>query len=1023
MTNQNVSVTDVAIIGMNGRFPQSRSVNEFWNNIEAGKECITYLSDEDLKNIGVDEAELNHPNYVKAEPIVEDVDCFDAEFFGYNAKEAIMMDPQHRLFLESAWSALEDAGCNPDIYPGKVGVFAGCGISGYLFRILRSMESFDQGLQRLFHGNSNDYLSTKVAYKLNLKGPALSIQTACSTSLVAVHTAYQQLISYQTDVSIAGGVSVKIPQSEGYLYEEGGIFSPDGHCRPFDAKGAGTTFGSGVGTIVMKRLDEALKDGDQIYSIIKGTAVNNDGAQKVGYTAPSAEGQSEVVAEALSMADVSSSDIRYIETHGTGTHMGDPIEVDALKQVFENGKKCALGSVKANIGHLNAASGIAGLIKTVMALKNKKIPPLTNFNEINPNIKLDDSSFYINRKLEEWEDEEIPRRAGVSSFGIGGTNAHLILEEAPLTDETFTKQNTHVLPISAKTDAALDQLSEDMQSYLQENNHIKIAEAANTLQSGRKHFQFRRALLMNEHESDNVDRKQSFEVNNIEHVKAGHEISSIVFTFPGQGSQYSEMSKALYNQEEEYKRHVDYCSDILKPLLNLDLRDVLFPSSNDIDENHQLLLNTNITQPALFVVQYSLSKLLMKWGIKPKAMIGHSIGEYVAACLAGVFSLEDALRLVTKRGSIVQSIPKGKMVSVFASLDDVKAILPTSLSIATINSHSNLVIAGDVDNMKHFCEKLDEQDYSYRTLNTSHAFHSFMLDSVLDGFENELKKVSLNTPNIPFISCLTGDYIKPTQATSTEYWRRHLRETVQFQKGIDRLLQEDNHIIVEVGPGRVLSNLISQSPYKTDNHFVLNSLHSKHKQNMSDYQLLMKIVSTMWTHGVDIDWEELYKNQVVHKTSLPTYPFKKTSYWLNFDGNHNIGKKDSDETNNEETEVQGRTMTDKKDSTQDFFHERPDLTTSYVQPESELEKQIANIWIDLLGLKEIGVNDNFFEVGGDSLLATQTIARLKELYTINLPIDELLEEPTIRNIAKMVEIKLIDEIDQLSSEEIEKMLQ
>ncbi|OYD99757.1 type I polyketide synthase, partial [Nostoc sp. 'Peltigera membranacea cyanobiont' 232] len=653
---------EIAIIGMAGRFPGANEIDSFWKNLRDSVESISFFTDEELISAGVDSALLNDPNYVKASGILEDIDLFDASFFSFSPREAETTDPQHRLFIECVWEALENAAYNSETYSGQIGLFAGVAASTYLLSNLYFnhdlMESADS--YQILIGNDKDFLPTQVSYKLNLRGPSINVQTACSTSLVAVHLACQSLLNGESDMALAGGVTVGVPQKIGYQYQQGGIHSPDGHCRAFDAKAKGTNGGNGLGVVVLKRLEDAIADGDFIYAVIKGSAVNNDGSLKVGYTAPSVDGQRKVILEALALAGVEAETISYVETHGTGTILGDPIEIKALTQAFRasTNKKgfCAIGSVKTNVGHLDAASGVTGLIKTVLALKHKQIPPSLHFQDPNPQIDFANSPFYVNTKLSEWKTNGTPRRAGVSSFGIGGTNAHIILEESPV--ETQPGAFLHSRPwqlllLSAKTSTALDTKTVELRDYLEQNPDILLPDVAHTLQVGRRAFDYRRIVICQD-PNDAVKSLKSQYPQRIfsQHHKPGH--CPVILMFSGQGSQYANMGRELYEVEPTFKKHIDTCAVILQEHLGIDIRSLLYPREEDTETACLQLQQTAFTQSALFVTEYALAQLLMFWGVRPEAMIGHSIGEYVAATIADVFSLEDALKIVAKRGQLMQ---------------------------------------------------------------------------------------------------------------------------------------------------------------------------------------------------------------------------------------------------------------------------------------------------------------------------------------------------------------------------------
>jgi acyl transferase domain-containing protein len=646
---------EIAMIGMAGRFPGARDVRELWQNLRERVEAITFFSDEELLKAGIDHSLLNNPYYIKAGALLDAADQFDAGFFGYSPRDAELIDPQQRLFLECAYHALEDAGYDASRYPGPIGVYAGTTRSSYFHNLLAAnpdqVESI--GNYSLMIGNDPDYLAPRVSYKLDLHGPGIVVQTACSTSLVAVHLACQSLLSGDCDLALAGGVCLYFPQISGYLYEPHGILSSDGHCRAFDAKASGTVFGRGVGIVVLKRLNEALADRDHVYAVIKGTALNNDGLQKVGFTAPRVDGQAAVIEAAQRMAGVEPESISYIETHGTGTELGDPIEIAALTRAFRKRTDkrgfCAIGSVKTNIGHTDAAAGVASLIKTALSLYHKELVPSLHFETPNPQIDFENSPFYVNTTLKRWEPEGLVRRAGVSSFGIGGTNAHVILEEAPLQAQSGPSRRHQLMLLSAKTAEALAEASTEHSRFVREHPDVNLADLAYTLNVGRKAHP-RRMYKVCQKAGELLTALEAQSVNPPRSALAGPVPPQVHFMFTGQGSQYVNMGRDLYLNESAFRRPVDQCCDLLIPELNLDLRSILFPLQKETESASELLQQTWLTQPALFTVEYALAQLWIHWGVRPSGMIGHSIGEYVAACIAGTFSLEDAVRLVAARG-------------------------------------------------------------------------------------------------------------------------------------------------------------------------------------------------------------------------------------------------------------------------------------------------------------------------------------------------------------------------------------
>ncbi len=868
---------EIAIIGMAGRFPEAQNLEQFWDNLKNGVESIHFYQDKELQELGVDEALINHPQYIKAGGKLDGIDLFDAEFFGVNPKEAELLDPQHRLFLECAWEALENAGYDSEKYSGTIGVYGGAGMNGYLFnlytnpKIRNSVSNY-----QLFLASDKDFLTTRVSYKLNLSGPSIDIQTACSTSLVAVHLACQSLLSGDCDIALAGGVAIS--KQVGYLYQEEGIYSPDGHCRTFDDQAQGTVGGNGVGIVVLKRLEDAINSGDSIQAIIKGSAINNDGAFKVSYTAPRIDTQAQVIRAAQVMAEVEPETISYIEAHGTGTALGDPIEFSALTQAFRAGTEkknfCAIASVKPNVGHLDAAAGVAGLIKTILALKHHQIPPLVHFKKPNEQIDFEDSPFYVNTSLSNWKTNNYPRRAGISSFGIGGTNAHVILEEAPTVQPSSPSRPWQLLLLSAKTNTALETATNNLVTYLKQHSDLNLADIAYTLKIGRREFNYRRMMVCQTLE-EGIKTLEFLEPDQVftQFQEPSHR--SVIFMFPGQGTQYVNMGLELYQTEPIFREIVDDCSETLKPHLNLDLRDILYSKQSQSDEN---INETLYAQPALFVVEYALAKLWMAWGIYPEAMIGHSVGEYVAACLAGIFSLEDALFLIANRGKLMQQQPPGAMISVALSIEDVQPLLSSEIAIAASNAPKLSVLSGSIAAIERLQEQLEKQGIPYKRLHTSHAFHSPMMDYAQTEFLEIIEKVSLNNPQIPFISNITGTWITAEQATDPNYWAKHLRQTVLFSSGIAELIKDKSRIFLEVGPGRTLSSLTKQqSDFKEQ--LVLSSI--RHPQyNQSDTAFLLTTLGKLWLVGVNINWSGFYTDENRQRLPLPTYPFERKKYWV-----------------------------------------------------------------------------------------------------------------------------------------------
>lgn len=870
---------DIAIIGMAGRFPGARDVETFWQNLCAGVESVSVLTDEELLAAGVTPALLARPDYVRARAVLDDIDKFDAEFFGFTPREAATLDPQHRLFLECAWEAFENAGYDPERAGGLCGVYAGSSLNGYLFHLFPGGARLQSAADiSTLLALDKDFLTTRVSYKLNLEGPSIAVQTACSTSLVAVHLACQGLLNGECDLALAGGVSVSVPQNVGYLYQEGAIASPDGHCRAFDAAARGTVGGSGVGVVLLKRLDEAIADRDSIITVIKGSAVNNDGRAKVGYTAPRIEGQARAIRAAHVAAGVEADSITYVEAHGTGTPLGDPIEIAALTQVFraETNRKgfCAVGSVKTNVGHLDAAAGVTGLIKAALILTHRRIPPSLHFQAPNPAIDFEGSPFYVATELAAWSPSNTPRRAGVSAFGLGGTNAHVVLEEAPPLPAADAARPCELLVLSARSRASLEQLTDDLAKHLETHVDLELADVAHTQQLGRRAFPHRRALVCtSREEAARALRDRSGSLRTYGPVV---EPRPVVFLFPGQGAQHPNMGRDLYETEPVFRAEVDGCATLLEPHLGMDLRTRMFPEPPDLEEAAAQLDRTSLTQPALFVLEYALARLWMAWRLTPDAMIGHSVGEYVAACLSGCLSLEDALALVAARGRLMEATPEGAMLAVSASEAEVAAWLREEVSLAAVNGPSQCVLSGAVSAIDALEREIAARGLRVRRLRTSRAFHSPSMDGVLGAFREAAARATLHAPRIAWLSNVTGTWITAAEAQDPDYWVRHLRSTVRFADGVKTLSTQPERILLEVGPGQSLTAMCQLLAAES---LTLPSLPSS-KVPEDAGSTLLSAVGQLWVAGASVDLTCLSAERQRRRIALPTTPFERKRHWV-----------------------------------------------------------------------------------------------------------------------------------------------
>lgn len=1018
----------IAIVGMAGRFPGAGSVDELWQNLCRGIESISFMADEDLE-IAPPDAVLSDKisNFVKARGILENCDYFDASFFGYNPREAELMDPQHRIFLECASEALENAGYNPEVYPGSIGVYGGLSLNTYLiFNVLNDRNgaeefarAYQTGAYETMTGNDKDYLTTRVSYKLHLNGPSITIQTACSSSLVAVCEACKALRQGDCEMALAGGVSISFPQKRGYQFIEGGLASADGHCRAFDADATGTVFGSGAGIVALKRLDRALSDGDTIHAVIKGTGLNNDGALKVGYMAPGVDGQADAIIMAHADAGVTADSITYVETHGTGTPLGDPIEIEALTKAFRASTHsrnfCAIGSLKTNIGHLEAASGVSGLIKTVLSLGHKKLPPSLHFQRPNPEINFSETPFFVNTELHDWDTEKKPLRAGVSSFGVGGTNAHVVLEEAPEIKPSDPSRPFQLILLSAKTMSALDTAGRNLITFLRKHRETRISDLCYTLQLGRRHFAFRSFAICQD-QGDISNLLNTVDKNWVKRKDATISTPPVVFMFPGQGSQHANMGKDLYDNEPVFRNDVDQCAEILSPILDLDLRELLYPNEEERDNAARKLEETVITQPALFVIEYALAKQWMRWGVFPEAMIGHSVGEYVAACLAGVFSLEEALQVMATRALLMNEQPGGAMLAVGLGEKDIRFQLDSGLSLAASNSPRNTIISGSYEAIGLLAQKLSAQGIVTRELHTSHPFHSEMIAPVQDPFVETMKKISLSPPEIPFISGNTGTWITREEATDPAYWGRQLCQPIRFSEGILELNKEPERILLEVGPSKTLSTLTLQHSKIQKDQTVLASLkHAQEKQN--DLSCMLYALGQLWLAGVEIDWKGFYAHENRHHIPLPTYPYEKRRFWI--------------EPPKPESPLKQTAKEDRSFKTQELLPNAPEefvpssasetTTTPTETPlpkdkESSREEPILfslqRELHELSGIptEDIDVSSTFLEMGFDSLFLTQVSLAFQNKFGAKVTLRQLLGDyPTLELLSQYLEEHLPNE--------------
>lgn len=890
MLKKNEYGNRVAVVGFGCRYPDANNPQEFWSNLVAEKKSFTEFSNEQLLAAGVQPATFNNPNYVRIRGVVEGADLFDAEFFNFTPKEAELLDPQHRLFLECSWHALEDAGIDPFNTGKKISVFGGTGSPYHLAQALgdKQVQKYASGTS-IITSNDKDYVTTRVSYKLNLKGASVNVQCACSTSMVAVVMGVDNLLNYQSDVVIAGGVTIEIPEHQGYMYLPGGLESPDGQCRTFDKDAAGTVFSRGGGVVALKRLEDAVEDKDHIYAVILGGSINNDGNRKAGYTAPSVQGQVEVITEAIELSGIDPSTITMVEAHGTSTPVGDPIEVASLSEAFgqytQDKAYCAIGSVKTNIGHTDVSSGIASLLKTCLSLEHGIIPASLNFNEPNPAINFVDSPFFVNTKTRVWDRRDgAPRRALVNSFGVGGTNACLILEEPPHQGGHESERDYDLLFVSAHHKDSLQAYCEQIRAHLEDHPATNLNALAHTSRTARRAMKYKAAIPF----KNKVDLLARLQNGVAPTARAKTSSKELVLMFPGQGNQFVNMGVELYRENPVFRESIDRCAGLLNPLLDMDIREVLYPSENDRERAAGLIGLTYITQPAIFMVSYAVARVFQSYGLKPDALIGHSVGEYVAAVISGIMTLEDALKTVAFRGKLVYELPEGSMLAVLMEEPQLKQILPDELDIAVINSPELVVVSGPTEDIRSFAKRLDKEKVFNKTLQTSHAFHSRMMQACLDRFREFFQGVVLHAPGIPIISTVTGATLSADQAKDHEYWVQHVLEPVRFSDAATQMLSSPSVVFLECGPGQSLESAIKRRLKPADAHAAIATLCEQENSILS----MDGAIGKLWCEEITFDYDLRFKSSLCQKVVYPLLPFNRKSHRIDFSSNKKQGAGD-----------------------------------------------------------------------------------------------------------------------------------
>lgn len=988
----------IAVIGMSGRFPGARNVAGFWANLLAGHDCITHFDLAELEDT-FDDSTRREERYVKARPILADVDRFDAGFFGMLAREAALTDPQQRLFLEIAWEAFEDAGYDPATMAGAVGVFAGTSMNTYFLKhVLSDRGVIDEFTSQFQIGEyqklvgAADFVATRTAYKLGLTGPAVSVQTACSTSLTAIGLAVESLRAGRCEMALAGGVSVTFPQKRGYFYEEGGMGAPDGACRPFDADAKGTVFGSGAAVVLLKRLEDAIADEDPIYAVIRGVGINNDGSGKVGFTAPSVDAQARAIAIAHAEAGIDPTSIGYIEAHGTATPLGDPIEFAGLVQAFrqggvEGGQFCALGSSKANVGHLDAAAGVTGFIAATLALRDRVLPPLLHFRSPNPGIDLDNSPFFFNAAARPWTAGPAPRRAGVSSFGVGGTNVHVVLEEAPCRVVAHEQQaGPQILPLSARSAAALERAKAALASHLAANPGLSLADVAATLQAGRRAFTHRAVVVADSLEEAGASlRRGAIE------APAPEVAPPVVFMFPGQGSQYPGMGEALYRTEPVYRQWIDRGAEVLAPHLGLDIRTLLFGESAQGDDAPHPIRSTIYAQPALFLVEYALAKLWMSRGIEPTAMIGHSIGELVAACVAEAITFEDALYLIARRGALMQSAEPGAMLAVRLPEAALREILPADIDLAAVNAPSLCVVAGPFAAIEAFEATLKADDVEHRRLHTSHAFHSRMMSGVVDALAELADSLSFAWPKIPYVSSVTGQWVAMDRPVPGRYWASHCRDVVRFSDALTTVTAQDRPLLLEVGPGRALTTFVMQGLPK-DRHLGAIVCLPDFALRERALSVLAEATGRLWLGGVTPDWKTVQARSA-RRVSLPTYSFEPERHWIDAPATASSGHA---------TTVVVATAVPASSNAITDIPETAMAQPIQIDRKPRLVAELASLLAEMSGEMPDTSNPEvtFWDLGYDSLFMGQVSRQIRRRYDVTISFRQIMSDyPTLLALA------------------------
>lgn len=991
----------IAIVAMECRIPEADNVDKLWELLLQGRCTIHELSDEQMAEAGVPASQRSHPDYVKRAGVLEDVDKFDEDYFEMSAREAEVLDVQQRMMLEAAVTLLNRGNVDPGRTDQRVGVFAGSAFSSYLFGVIEQGELVDTlGEMLVRHSNDKDFLAPRISYKLNLDGPSLNVQTSCSTGLVAVHSAAQSLLLGECDLAIAGAVCIKLPQHAGYKYQADGVLSPDGLCRPFDAESKGTIFTNGLGLVLLKRLSEAVEDGDDVIAVIAGSAINNDGSKKVGFTAPSVSGQIDALTRALAVAGIAPAEVQFIEAHGTGTAMGDPIEVEAIKQAYGiAGQPCGIGSLKGNFGHFNIAAGIIGLIKTALVLKHGIIPATIHVQRVNPQLGLEGSRFYVTDRNVTL-DIGSTRYAAVSAFGMGGTNSHLVLRSYDASPQVRATPDDRpqLFTFSAKSGEVLDRMAVLHANHFESAPYVSLADASYTARVTRPVFQMRSALVAR-NAGEAAARLKSGDFRRGD----GSKRPPLAFVFGGQGTQHISMGQDLARHWAPFKRQLDLALVALSASTQLNLASYLWQPSHESD-----ITSTDIAQPLIFAVEYALACSLLEVGISPSYLMGHSLGEVVAAAVSGVFDLQTAAAVVARRARLMASCEPGAMLSVDSLSAFESLIAVGELTIASNNSPRQYVVSGSIDRIEEAVRLAQTQGIAHQRLKTSHAFHSPMMRTAAQELLSFLSSIAFGTARIPIVSNITGRLLTEYEYKNPAYWSDHLVRTVQFAVSVDTLSELGVRHFIEVGHGYAMSNLIRANfrNAAAKDVVIVQALGGAE----DEYASYLDAVALAWTLSFNVAVDPHISGK--RRVKLPVYPFARKSHWVKpvIGFQPRVVGRDplclQPIPLNAITTCEAAVSANQVRAPED--HQQPSDPQS-ASEDNPVEAIVADIYRAFLGDEDLDRDLTFFELGGNSLVAIQMINRLRETFQIDIPLRGFYQHSSIAAISHQIAEKLLEE--------------